>query len=641
MNYKLKELAYPISAKNNHVVRYILVLSLLFCAQFLPAQNKAIDSIQHILNTGSIATHQKVLLLNELASQFIYIKPDKTIEIGKEALALARTKNDSSDVALSLNTIGYGYWGKSNMLEAFEYFRNSMNLSDVLKDEVMVAKNHLNIASIYNQSGYYNKAISILQSLIPVLENHKVNDKIPIAFNSMGYAYLAQNKFDSAHKYFAKALPLAKINKPVIYPTILFNHAHLYFEQKDFIKSRLYLDSANRVANTTNDKRMISRSNQLLAEINLLEGNYDAAFEMATLAVKVSEEAGIIESAVPSFLTLSRASNARGNTKAALEYLQTYLDIKESVRSREIASSIGLYEIAQQENKIRLLREEKKDSRIILISVIIAALILASFLIYSIHLRNKASRINRLLEQSNNEIANQAKELKELNEVKSRLFSIIAHDLRSPFATIIGILKLMGTKDLEPKELIPLLPELTQNVGETITMMDNLLNWSRTQLDGVAANPVIFDLDNTIQSKIHLYQAQADHKQISFVWGNSNHFSVFADIDMIQIVLQNIINNAIKFTNSGGQITISTVVNSDDTVSLSVTDTGKGMTNENISLLLNGHGYSTNGTENEKGLGLGFKICQEFITINKGKISIESEINVGSTVKITLPCKAS
>jgi signal transduction histidine kinase len=622
------------------IVRYILLLFLLFCVQFLPAQNKAIDSIQQILHTGSIATHQKVLLLNELANQFIYIKPEKTIEIGKQALALARTKNDSSDVALSLNTIGYGYWGKSNMLEAFDYFRNSMNLSDVLKDEVMVAKNHLNIASIYNQSGYYNKAISILQSLIPVLEKHEINDRLPIAFNSMGYAYLAQNKFDSATKYFSIALPFAKKYKPVIYPTVLFNHANLFFEQKDFNKSRLYLDSANLVAKATNDKRMISRSNQLLAEINLLEGNYDAAFEMATIAVRVSEEAGIKESAVPSFLTLSRASNAKGNTIAALNYLQIYLDLKESVRSKEIASSIGLYEIAQQENKIRILSEEKKDSRIILISVIIAALVLAFFLLYSIHLRNKASRINRLLEQSNNDIANQAKELKELNEVKSKLFSIIAHDVRSPFATIIGILKLMGTNDLEPKDLVPLLPELTQNVGETITMMDNLLNWSRTQLDGVAAKPVLFNIDNIIQSKVQLYQAQADLKKITFVRGNSNHYSVFADIDMIQIVLQNLINNAIKFTNSGGQITINTVVNSDDTVSVSVTDSGKGMTKDNISLLFKGHGFSTNGTANEKGLGLGFKICQEFITLNNGKISIDSELNVGSTVKITLPGKA-
>ena len=112
---------------------------------------------------------------------------------------------------------------------------------------------------------------------------------------------------------------------------------------------------------------------------------------------------------------------------------------------------------------------------------------------------------------------------------------------------------------------------------------------------------------------------------------------VFADIDMIKIVLQNIINNAIKFTDTNGQIAIATVLNEDKTVTLSIADTGKGMTKDNISLLLKGHGFSTNGTANEKGLGLGFKICQEFITLNKGTITIESELNVGTTVKITLP----
>lgn len=600
------------------------------------AQNAAIDSIQQLL-IQAIQPAQKIPLLHELATQFIYIKPDTTIALGKEALTLSLNAKDQKNACISLNTIGFGYWGKGNSTTAFDYYRQSLQIAERLKDEVLIACNYQNIGNIYNQSAYYSKAISILKTVLPIYEKRQVYDRLPFAVNSIAYAYLYTKQYDSATRYLDMALPLAKKHRPLLYPTVVFNRADIAFRQKKYAAAREYLLEAMQLATDINDKRMISRSNQLLAEINLLEGNIDSAFVQASKAVEVADAAGIKESAFPSYLTLSRVSEAKGNKDAAIQYLQTHMSLKDSVRGREVGSAISLYEYDQQQNKIEVLKVEKQQSRTLLYGTILAAFLLGSFLLYMIKMRRQTERTNKLLEQKNQEIALQAGKLKDLNEVKSKLFSIVAHDLRSPLASIVGILQLLEDDSIKPEDIAPHLPALSQNVGETITMLDNLLHWSRSQLQGVTVHPEIFNVNEVIRSKIKLYEQEAKRKGISFNTLLSHNETVYADKNMVAIVLQNLINNAVKFTGNGGTIKVNAQKSVGKNVLVSVSDTGMGIASENIGLLINGQGFTTKGTAQEKGIGLGFQICKEFVVMNKGKIDIESEENKGTTIKVMLP----
>jgi two-component system, sensor histidine kinase and response regulator len=612
---------------------FSLHLGILAC---LPAQNRVIDSLKQLLGATRDEAKQ-IPVLHELATQFIYIQPDKTIEIGEKALKLSERRNDKINTCISLNVIGYGHWGKGNSPAAFQYYRQSLEIANALGNELLITRNYQSISNIYNQSGYYQKALSLLAGVRPVYERHQEYPLLTFAYNSTAYAFIYLKQYDSAARYLDRALPLAKKYRPLLHPTILFNYADMHFKEKNLVAARQYLDQSLSLALSVSDVRMISRSNQLLAEINLLEGHLDTAFIQAHKAVTAAQQAGIKESAFPSYLTLSRVSEARGDKTMALEYLRVHNMLKDSVRDRGVASTISLYEFDQQQSKISILRAEKKQDRIFLYSAIAGLLLVAIFLAYAVKMRGKTERTNRLLEAKNNEIAEQARQLKEMNDIKSKLFSIVAHDLRSPLANIIGILRLLEDDSIQSEDIVPHLPALTQNVGETIVMLDNLLQWSRSQLQGVAAKPTPFSINEVILSKIKLYEQEARRKNITLHSLLEQNEVVYADKNMIAIVLQNLINNAVKFTDKGGSVWIDTSRKGDKAVTISVSDTGRGIASENILKLIDGQGFTSEGTSYEKGLGLGFQICKEFVTLNNGKLLIKSEENKGTTVEVTLP----
>jgi two-component system, sensor histidine kinase and response regulator len=618
----------------------------IFCCIFLFArglslfgQNPIIDSLKNALANAKTSEAQFATIA-ELAVKYIYIKPDQTIEYGRQALAIGETLKDEQKQAVAKNLIGYGYWGKSNATTAFSYFKESLEYAEKHKDEVLRAKNLQHISNIYNQSGYYIKAIALMKEVIPIYEQFKVTERLPLAYNSMAYSYIYLKNYDSARRYLTIALPIAKEINSIIYPTILFNHADLAFKENNYAESKQYLQQSLALAIPRNDMRMKSRCNQLMAEINLKEGNIDTALAQAKYAVETAEQAGIKESSFPSFLTLSRASEAKGELKQAIAYLQLHNELKDSVKSRDIASTIGLYEFDQQQNRIAILGVEKKQQQTLVYGLIITALLLSALLFYLNRHRQSSVKSNKLLAAKNKEIEQQALELKELNEVKSKLFSIIAHDLRSPLASIISILRLLEDESISPEELIPHLPALSQNVGETLNMLDNLLVWSKSQLQGVSANPEQFSVKEVVQAKIKLYEQEARRKGIDLSALMTGEEMVYADKNMIAIILQNLINNAVKFTSAKGTIHVSARNGQDGKVTVAVSDNGKGMSMEDIYRILNGQGFTSEGTAQEKGLGIGFQICKEFVAINNGKLEVESKQNEGTIIKIVLPGKA-
>jgi two-component system, sensor histidine kinase and response regulator len=615
-------------------MRCILLLYLFSFGLQIKAQNRSIDSLRQLL--ASAAPEKKSELLRSMAMEYVYIKPETTIELASEALAAAKKLNNPKEISASFNMIGFGYWGKGNSPQAFEYYHQSLEIAQDIGDEMMVSRNYQNIANIYNQSGYYTKAISMVKSVLPYLEANKANDRLAFAYNSIGYGYLSLRQFDSSVIYLDKAKPLAKAYRPQIYPTILFNYADIAFRKKEYLQSKEHLVISRREALAIGDRRMNSRTNQLMAELKLIEGDADSALLLAKQAVAIADEAGIKESAFPSYLTLARASEAKGNLKDAVKYMHQHLALKDSVRNREVTSAIGLYEYDQQQNQINILKADRKLNRLWLFGAIGLTILLAAFLLYLNAMRRKTLRTNRLLAQKNEEIAQQAKELEELNLVKSKLFSIVAHDLRSPLSGIVGVLQLLQDETITPEEIVPHLPGLSQSVGETLTMLDNLLLWSKSQLQGVIANPEHFHLNQVVASKIKLYEQEALRKGIHLknqVMADSN---VFADKNMIGIVLQNLLNNAVKFTNLGGSVRVS-ATQRNGRLQISVTDTGRGISAEKINKLINGQGYTTEGTAREKGLGLGFQICKEFVALNKGELFIESIEHAGTTVTLSLP----
>jgi PAS domain S-box-containing protein len=244
--------------------------------------------------------------------------------------------------------------------------------------------------------------------------------------------------------------------------------------------------------------------------------------------------------------------------------------------------------------------------------------------------KRKASE--SLLEQRN-------QELSEINHTKDRLFSIIGHDLKGPMGNLKQLLEFIN-QDIEKgdKESVQKIVKMSKETAETsFQFLENLLNWSRSQLNVIEPQKEKFNLATVIHEVCELYKSSIQQKKQQLVYKNGVAYELVADKEMISAVVRNLVSNSIKFTPVYGSIKIDLEEKEEDVV-LSIKDSGVGIEKKRQEKLFKfTENQSTHGTAGEKGTGIGLVLCKEFVTKNKGKIWVESELNDGCTFNVSLP----
>jgi len=241
--------------------------------------------------------------------------------------------------------------------------------------------------------------------------------------------------------------------------------------------------------------------------------------------------------------------------------------------------------------------------------------------------------------QSETQLKKYAGELELSNNTKDKLFSIIAHDLRSPFNSILGFTDLLNEQfetfnDDEKKSIIVKLKESSENA---YNLLENLLAWSLEQREGIKVKPEKIDLYEIASMQMDIFDNVAHTKNIRIVNLITPGTFANADSNMVTTIVRNLLNNALKFTRSGGSISLTTGVKNDQ-ITMSVTDTGVGIPSHILNTIFKStETQTTNGTANEKGTGLGLIVCKEFVEKNGGEIWVESEVGKGSRFSFTLP----
>ncbi len=229
--------------------------------------------------------------------------------------------------------------------------------------------------------------------------------------------------------------------------------------------------------------------------------------------------------------------------------------------------------------------------------------------------------------------------LKELIATKDKLFSIIAHDLRSPFNSIIGFSELLieNSNDILLEDSEQYIKIINSAAKNTLILLDNLLNWAKSQTGQLRFNPEKILFSEVVQEIISLSKSIAKSKNIALEYAGTDNLEVFVDVNMLNTVLRNLISNAIKFTNVGGHIKVSAALKQDQ-VEITISDNGIGINKEKCTELFSiSSNTTTLGTADENGSGLGLVLCKEFIQKNNGDIWVESEENKGSNFIFTLP----
>ncbi len=243
------------------------------------------------------------------------------------------------------------------------------------------------------------------------------------------------------------------------------------------------------------------------------------------------------------------------------------------------------------------------------------------------------------LSQLNKKLNESERELKILNSNKDKFFSIIAHDLRSPFTSLLGFSEYLASdyNTMSENELKDISENLLKSAKSTFNLLENLLQWARIRTGRIKFNQESFSLKAIINQMMELYKSNAECKNITLEMGLDNDLYAFADLNMVETIFRNLISNSIKFTNQGGKIVV-IAKEKEEYAEIQIKDNGVGINKNTLEKLFQiDQNISTKGTQNEEGSGFGLILCKEFVEMNRGEITVQSKIGEGSIFSFTLP----
>ncbi len=628
------------------LTKLLLTLSVCLSAINLIAQPIAIDSLENRLQNLP-PDSSRVFLLCDLSGKYLTNQPPLSRQYAEEALSLSQNLNFKAGEMLAFNRLGEYEFRQSNYARAVEFLTRSLTLAEELPDSSALASVYRVLGNT-NTFGFkqYDKALKYQLLALSIYEKKKDMRNIASLCGNVSWIYAITNQnLEEAYLLARCGVRIADSLENDQLRSYNYNSLGLIFMQEGLYDSALfYLDESNDIARKITDRGVISYNNSIKGNIYLRQHDFKKALEVFSLAEKESRELNSREVLKDSYSGLSKTHEALGNFPRAYQYLTKFTKLKDSLLNWETTQKTLMleHELNEQKRAVKISELEQaafrasreKEIYTAMLSVLISSLLIIIILI----VRNNRQRrkANEILTEKNAEIADHNVKLKEANEIKDKLFFIIGHDLRGPLSSLKSLLGLVGRNEVSNEEFKLLAPQLNQNVVGISETLENLLQWSGSQMHGWQHEPVDFHLYPVIEKVINLFAEFALRKKITVISEVDRDLRVHADQNQIELVFRNLIHNAIKFTSDGGQIIIS-VIHQSDLIRIDITDTGIGIGEAQLAGLFDEPGIkNTRGTKGERGTGLGLTLCKEMIFTNGGQISVTSQEGKGTTFHVTL-----
>jgi len=537
---------------------------------------------------------------------------NKGLRFSLSALNIFEKKNLKQELSLAYNNLSEAYFNTKQFDKALEFNSKALQVREQLKDTTGIILSTNKIAQLYSMRKEHRRAIEYYERTLNYLDAEKDKDIRGDILPKIGKEYLQFNDFEKATTYLFDALNLnrsIKNNTGIL--KSLNNLANLNLKLNKVRLAEFHLNEAYTLTTQVDNDEELLENYRLRVVIDSIKKDYKNAFnwqrEYHALKAKIEKA-----NAIP--LTFDEPSN-----------IDTTFDNATISQNTTVS-----------DNTIT------KKLKLIIYGLIIVLIILGAILI-SILIRKKIKSTSiTQLEETNEQfilekeaILEQIKHLEDINQVKDRLFSIVSHDLKDSITSIKAFLDLLKEDSISKKEFDDLIPELSDNADNASALLLNLLNWSKSQMQNLEPKPESFNIQDVFKEKMSLIQKKVEQKRIVLLDESIKDF-VFADRSMIEIVIQNLLANAVKFSKIGDVITISNRERNSN-VLICIEDTGIGISKENQKKLFENSGFTTRGTNEEKGTGLGLSICKDLVELNNGTIWVESEPNLGSKFFVELP----
>ena len=547
---------------------------------------------------------------------------NRGLQFSLAAIKELEKRNLISDLNLAYRNLAKAYYNTNLFEKAMEFYLKALGVQMKLNDSKGINESHSKLAELYSNKKEHRKAIEYYEKVLKSSESN--NDSIRgYVFSKLGGEYLMFNDYDKATKYLIQGYNIntRTKNKAGLLLT-LNNLGDLNLKQGRLNIAEKQLLDAGEIAKSLNNKIELLRHYKLMKSLDSTRQRFDRAFVWQREYYELNTS--LKKTKIKPVTSTEKPTNIELNTNSGSQ--------------PEVNVSTDKVTLADNVEMNKALDKYK----IILYALLAALIVVSALLVFTYLKRNSSIKDLQELEEKNVKIelqneafSEQTKHLENVNNVKDKLFSIVSHDLKDSLSSINGFIDLLKDGSLTREEFDDLIPELSENANNASLLLFNLLNWSKSQMQSLEPKPSLFDIQEVFESKVKLVDQRMESKGITLVDHTLRDFA-YADRSMFEIVIQNLLANALKFCKNGDTITVSNYISNGSCI-VSIVDTGIGVSKENLSKLFKNNSFTTMGTNNEKGTGLGLSICKELVELNHGKIWVESTQGIGSTFYVQLP----
>src|SRR5688572_6390976 len=665
--------------------KYLFVFFVLGTFQ-VSAQSK-VDSLQNLLK-NNLPDSSRTKALVALSLEYEYVDLVKSRALSEEAVSLAENSNDpnlkgrayrsmasvyrvtgdyssalrldnmslessilskdSSMIASAYNNVAHDYHDLGEYDESYYYFTQGYKFAQAAKDSFVMAVTIHNVGRVFKELGQYSRALDHLQISQRMSQQIKDREGEPYSLDEIGDVLLRQGNYDSALTTLFKALQESrKLQLNGLLPKTLSSIAKTYMQKGDYETSLKYYDTTYTLYSKNKDNYGLAEIELGRGEVYQKQQRHDEALQSVNKSLSQAQKlnARILE--IQCFSQLSSLWEMKGDFKKSLAYYKRFKQLEDTLFSQDMQAKLLRdqirFETESKDSQIAALSQQQESTegalkrKDFVQNILVVVMALSAILLISVYRSGQRRRqINELLIRHQKETEKRSEELERLNQVKDKFFSIISHDLRSPINALSGLLDLLDKGAVSPDELPKHIRELRTRFNHTRALLNNLLDWTLLQMDKLNLQKGKIDLKKLVDENIQLL-SDTPGKEIKLINDVSPNTIGFADSNTINLVIRNLITNAIKFTNDKGEVRINALPQGNEWV-VSVKDNGVGMATEVLRILFDKTSpYTTRGTANEKGTGLGLILCKEFVEKNGGRIWVESAEDYGSTFYFTLP----
>ncbi|QQL49091.1 tetratricopeptide repeat-containing sensor histidine kinase [Mucilaginibacter ginkgonis] len=605
---------------------------------------------------------------DSLISNYRYSKPDSALYYITKGLGYARQQQDIAGQALMLNQMGMMNDNQGHYPEARGNYSESFKLYQKLGAYKGMATETYRLGVVSQRMGNNDKAVAYHLSALEYSEH--ASDKHGIVEANLGLFedYFSQHSYETSAGYLAVAdsvnrlLPFSNLNFTIDngYGKLLRERGQ-YEQAKQYVMQGLaktnspkyqgffitltntlasiYTKEGNIAQAIVLQKQSLEKSRAINNDLRELESLFNLALSYKKLepvkSLEYYEQAKTLaldkksyKQVITALQGMAALYEQSGNYKAAYGVQKQQYKLADSLyyqeMSKQIAGIVSQYELNKSKLNVQRLqlitKREQLQRRIYLLVAIGIAILMGIGLLFYLRLR-----------KINYNLAN-------VNLVKDKLLSVFAHDLRSPFVSIINLMHIINDEDVTHDERATLLHKLEMTSKASLETLDGLLKWGQMQMKGIQVSPVQFAIKQVVQSIQFLLAETASQKNVKVFNLVSDDISLTADVDQFEFIIRNILSNAIKFSKPGGSVWIlADADTAKNEVSISIRDNGVGIAADKLDQIFNLDNVSASGTANEKGTSIGLLMSKQFITANHGAIKVISQPDKGSEFLITLP----